>query len=86
MYYPNSFSNYIKRNAEVIIQQRIMSPYQYYRMIWTLIVIGEVLGILFLYAIGNDLIEYSLYMSFLVLVVMRLYVIYTILNANQENN
>ena len=86
MYYPKWFSSYIQRNGDTVIKTNVMTTEQYYKMIWTLVVTFEILGIMFLYGIGNDVIDLSLYLLFSGLVAMRLYVINDILKSIKGKN
>ena len=86
MYYPKVFIEYLQRNGDTIIKTNVMTSEQYYKMVWTLFVTFEILGIMFLYGIGNDVIEISLYLLFSGLVAMRLYVINDILKSIKGKN
>ena len=86
MYYPKWLSSYIQRNGDNAMKRNVMTAEQYYKMIWRVVVTFEILGIMFLYGIGNDVIDLSLYLLFSGLVAMRLYVINDILKSIKGKN
>ena len=85
MYYPKWFKTYIQQNADIVIGTNIMTTSQYYKMIWTIFVVFEIIGIMFLYAIGNSVISISLYLLYIALVVMRMYIINELLKSIEGN-